>query len=80
MLIIIPNKCLTCKKDIEQKKHWGEGLVQMGCDVHGFPPFDVKATLSWCSVEHFLQWWQENLGVLNVTMATEEALRNAVSE
>ena len=80
MLIIIPNKCLTCGKDIEHEKGWGEGLVQMSCDVHGFPPFKIEASLSWCCVEHFLDWWKRNLNQLNVTMSKEEAIKEAVKK
>lgn len=80
MLIIIPNKCLTCKKDIEREKTYGEGLVQMHCEAHGFPPFKIEATLSWCSVEHFLDWWKRNLDQLNVTISQEEAIKETVKK
>ncbi len=78
MMIVIPNKCLTCKKDIAHKKSYGEGLVQMHCRVHGFPPFEVEATLSWCSIEHFLEWWSRNLDQLNVVITEEEATKEAI--
>jgi hypothetical protein len=76
MLIILPNKCLYCHEDIDRE--WGEGLIQMSCDVHGFPPFEITATMSWCSIEHFLEWWKKNLGALNATMGTQEALEKAL--
>lgn len=78
MLIVIPNKCLTCRKDIKEGKTYGEGLVQMECTLHGFPPFEVRAVLSWCSVEHFLEWWKLNLNQLNVTITEKEAAEEAI--
>jgi hypothetical protein len=78
MLIDIPNKCLTCKKDIPSGKMYGNGLVQMSCQVGGFPPFEIRCNLSWCSVEHFLDWWHKNLGQLNVVISEEEAIQEAV--
>lgn len=65
-MFIIPNKCLFCHKTIEHERSYGDGLVQMNCKVHGFPPFLIEACLSWCSVEHFLKWWEKNLEALNV--------------
>jgi len=78
MLIILPNKCLTCRKNIKEEKTYGEGLVQMDCKVNGFPPFEVRAVLSWCSVEHFLEWWKHNLNQLNVTFTQEEVSKEAI--
>lgn len=68
MLIVIPNKCLNCKRDIPHERVYGEGLIQMTCDVHGFEPFKVEGCLSWCSLNCFLEWYFQNIDVLNVTM------------
>ena len=77
MLIIIPNKCLYCKEDISHERHWSDGKIQMGCEVHGFDPFSIKATLSLCSIEHFMLWWQNNKDSFNVTYTGEEISEKA---
>ena len=76
-MMIIPNKCLTCRKDIPLDKDWNTGKVQMQCKVHGFPPFEMTTVLSWCSPEHFLEWLQKNVDELNVRLSAEELLVNS---
>ncbi len=78
MLIIIPNKCQHCKKDITNGKVYGDGLIQMHLEINGLPPFKIEGMVSWCSFEHFLKWYEENMAVFNVVFSTEEFNRQAI--
>ena len=78
MLILIPNKCLWCQKDIPKDKSYGDGLIQMSCEISGLPPFEIKGFLSWCSFEHFLKWYEKNMRVFNVVISPEEVTQQAI--
>lgn len=62
-LKVIPRQCQICGKLIELN----EPVIQLRFTLYGLEPFRMDGFISFCSEQHFIDWYVANKKSLNIS-------------